>query len=79
MHTGQLARLKQRKFSEAFAPYSYLPAPADNGHYIFDPETTLTVKLIYDLALDSRGRLKTDKQLFESKIPITTPELQNLT
>ena len=45
--------------------------PDDHGHLIIDPETALTVKLVFDLALNGYGTMKIAKHLLERKIPIT--------
>lgn len=68
---GWMARSRQGKFVGGNPPYGLMRDPKDGGHLIIDPETAPTVKLIYDLALDSLGTMRISKKMMELKIPIT--------
>lgn len=68
---GWMARSRQGKFLGGPPPYGLMRDPNDHGHLIIDPETALTVKLVFDLALNGCGTMKIAKHLLERKIPIT--------
>ena len=66
-----MARSRQGKYVGGPTPYGLMRDPEDHGHLIIDPETSPTVKLIFDLALNGCGTMRIAKHLLEHKIPIT--------
>lgn len=67
--SGKHIRALEGKFMGTTAPFGYRKDPQDKNHLIVDEATALTVRLIFDLALEGYGTNRIGKVLYERKIP----------